>query len=739
MSDVTSAVPCTFHDLFELPNLSIQSVRIPCIQRDYAQGRTDPDSTHIRTRFLQTLRGAFKGTPVHLDFVYGSIDSGVLTLLDGQQRLTTLFLLHWYAAKKDHIAPGDCDFLRHFSYETRPGARDFCARLLDWEPSPFEELAKQIVDQNWFLMEWERDPTVSSMLVMIDAIHKNFHNVPDLWNDLLDGAITFSFLPIKDFGLTDDLYIRMNSRGKALTRFEHFKADLERRLRDQNSADAECISRKIDTGWTDMLWCYRGSDNDIGDEFLRYFRFICDVVRFENGDGPTPGDWDESDLLDYFFGPRFQENRSTLELYFDCWCKPAGFDSPTAFIQHWFTDHHENSKILLHVPGGKDLFGYCLRTYGTYKGRTPVFSLSQMILLYAVIQYLLNSGKITAPEFFTRMRIIRNLVQNSTEEIRLSGKRMTALLKHTRHIMKTGDVAQDRPNTFSHFQFEEEKNKMDWLNNNLDKAEALYALEDHPLLYGQISILGTDHIDRASAFCSLFSDNCDRDKISCALMAMGFYPQQEKEVWKYQFGCSSDDSWKALFHHSEQRKGWENTQKALRLLLSKRDTFDDTLLDQIAKKYLKTRENEKSYDFGYYYVKYPAFRNSPHGKYYHYPDKDPFLYLVMQTPQLPSTSTYDPFLWEAGGGSLSCPYTMKTYLVYKGDLKYNGGIAQECRIYSRKDGFSFREPPKGRNDQKGTKGLWFLKISQENGVDSEDRIEVLKKHLNAKTLPPPRQ
>lgn len=44
-------------------------------------------------------------------------------------------------------------------------------------------------------------------------------------------------------GLTDELYIKMNSRGKPLTVFEHFKAELEREIRaldeknGQNTAD----------------------------------------------------------------------------------------------------------------------------------------------------------------------------------------------------------------------------------------------------------------------------------------------------------------------------------------------------------------------------------------------------------------------------------------------------------------------------------------------------------------------
>ena len=36
--------------------------------------------------------------------------------------------------------------------------------------------------------------------------------------------ITFQLLKLDEFGLSDDLYIKMNARGKPLTNFETFKA-----------------------------------------------------------------------------------------------------------------------------------------------------------------------------------------------------------------------------------------------------------------------------------------------------------------------------------------------------------------------------------------------------------------------------------------------------------------------------------------------------------------------------------
>ena len=97
----------SFIDIFESTfredekPIQLKKIIIPIIQRDYAQGRKDSDINRVRDRFLKSLYMAVTEKPITLDFVYGDIDEeGNMTPLDGQQRLTTLFLLHWYAAKK---------------------------------------------------------------------------------------------------------------------------------------------------------------------------------------------------------------------------------------------------------------------------------------------------------------------------------------------------------------------------------------------------------------------------------------------------------------------------------------------------------------------------------------------------------------------------------------------------------------------------------------------------------------
>ena len=149
----------SFADIFNAnkpssPHAKLTRIVIPKIQRDYAQGRKDSDVSRVRKRFLDALHKAVTGQPIKLDFIYGSVDEdGIMTPLDGQQRLTTLFLLHWYAARRAGVAGEQCAFLKNFSYETRYSARDFCENLVGFTPAfSFERISDEIIDQAWFAL-----------------------------------------------------------------------------------------------------------------------------------------------------------------------------------------------------------------------------------------------------------------------------------------------------------------------------------------------------------------------------------------------------------------------------------------------------------------------------------------------------------------------------------------------------------------------------------------------------------
>ena len=110
--------------------LNNRKVIVPLIQRDYAQGRKGKE--YIRSSFLSEIEGHLQQeTELTLDFVYGNIENDAFHPLDGQQRLTTLWLVHWFLAYKTRKLKDVKSILKKFSYETRITARDFCYELCE--------------------------------------------------------------------------------------------------------------------------------------------------------------------------------------------------------------------------------------------------------------------------------------------------------------------------------------------------------------------------------------------------------------------------------------------------------------------------------------------------------------------------------------------------------------------------------------------------------------------------------
>lgn len=729
----------SFMDIFDTRfedgenSIQLQKIIIPIIQRDYAQGRDNPDVVRVRERFIEALYKAVTENPITLDFVYGDIDKeGNMTPLDGQQRLTTLFLLHWYAAtkyaaKKENILKDNDAFLKKFSYETRYSARNFCHKLVDYTPEFKEDcLSKEIIDQAWFPLDWNNDPTIRSMLVMLDAIHNRFKDVTDLWNKLKERCITFYFLPIKDMGLTDELYIKMNSRGKPLTLFEHFKAELEREIRNIDGELANKIMRKIDIDWTDLLWKYRNSntgsldDNIIDDEFLRYFKFICDVIYYRKEISAGNRGKDVFELLDLYSSSKSEdaeENIKTLERFFDCWLNIRDYSDPKDFLSSFMTNTHEDGKILVKSGSDLNIFKDCLHTYSD----RAKFPLNRFVLLYAITTYLQNLDKVTESDFKRRIRIVNNLIQNSRDEIsdRQDRNRMPAILKQTEAIILTGVTNDDIWPSFNAHQIEEEKGKIDYLKSNPDMASVMFELEDHDLLKGQISIVGINNLHHyTKRFKSLFESKRDLEKVDCAMMAIGNYGQMEGNKRRYQYGTKSNrsDAWENLFHRSAN-SGFDETSDILISLLDKYEKFTDEILEKIAKDYLIQCEEKENYPFEYYYIKYAEYRPDSYGKMWNDdPKANPYMFRVMQTETRLSEYSYYPALKVASDSHLSKEHY--------GDRL----IFDDEYITCEKDSYLIR---KNKDDS----FVGSIEIKQNaDGIDIEDRIIVLKNYIEKKYI-----
>ena len=272
-------------------------VCIPTLQRDYAQGRDGKE--YIREVFLSDIKDAVeKNKPLTMDFVYGYQEHDVFYPLDGQQRLTTVWLIYWYLALRSGELNSEISNLNKFTYQTRKSSREFCEALCDnINNIAFRSdsgLVDYIKNQKWFFSAWKNDPTINAMLRMLggtngkDGIEPVFSGMAKqqrTWKQRLEqfkDRITFCVLDIDNDKLpresADRLYVKMNARGKALTDFENFKADLvgkiEKKSNDSSHSDIKEIPLNLDTSWNDIFWESANAGDLDGQTDEIFFAFI---------------------------------------------------------------------------------------------------------------------------------------------------------------------------------------------------------------------------------------------------------------------------------------------------------------------------------------------------------------------------------------------------------------------------------------------------------------------------------
>jgi hypothetical protein len=494
-----------------------ERIRIPIIQRDFAQGRSS-EST-VREQFLMALDDALHKPvddptlPLNLDFIYGSVEGLEVTRflpLDGQQRLTTLFLLHWYLAwRDDKWTDFESIFMDEkkakFSYDVRPSSNEFFDQLVSYRPSlsPGEvhggkqQISVLITDQPWYFRSWRLDPTIQSVLVMLDAIHDKFASSTGLFARLIDEnhpVITFQLLDLKDFGLSDDLYIKMNARGRPLTPFETFKARYEEKLKNQlkgikfslsghSFTVADYVAQRMDTTWADLFWNLRDSkSNQFDQAFMNLARTVALVTR-------NPDDEDYLDDVTKLRSTREGEVPSYTDFHLQGWLD----DRFTLTIIHLLDAWSNKSGTLSCFLPDDSIFDE-----RSFFNRIALshdnLSYGEIVQFAAYVAFIDKyQPSIYSASFQEWMRIIYNLstntIYNRNEDFQRSIRGVNALLENADDILQRFSEAEKVTSGFYEPQINEETLKAKLILAEKNWRRLIDKAERHGYLRGQIGFL----------------------------------------------------------------------------------------------------------------------------------------------------------------------------------------------------------------------------------------------------------
>lgn len=499
------------------------NIKIPLIQRDYAQGRPSKKVTSIREKFVKDLYNSIiTNTRFNLDFVYGATDDKRFIPLDGQQRLTTLFLIHLYL---DGLRGEQIEKLKFlFTYETRDSSRLFCEKIVAnrYELFSIESLSGKvnsngkvvkpipssvIRDQAWWLNRWNADPTIDGMLRMLDTIDsiffKNWEKAATNLFSVDHNTILFQFLKLEDFYDPDDLFIKMNARGLPLTEFEIFKGKWMEQIENFYApVEVKDMKSLIDVSWTDFLWPLRKQRPGLKNIDPFFQNILKLIIGNSSASFSIKGmDFDilfeaNKKELSFSYGKYVEEynvvfNKDMLDRIkeeLDVMCNPDSiftkFRTNGIKNEGWIDLEKEWKFFVIQDRDNNN---------PNYKGRVFLYALSRFSSLITST----NDSEVNQ-----WARLIRNLVENNRfdssndvvkviQDIDVILVELVAYCKVNQGLSRVNDwVAQNTftPKGFNNSQWEEERIKAELRKDSAWNIEITEA-ERHPYFDGKISFI----------------------------------------------------------------------------------------------------------------------------------------------------------------------------------------------------------------------------------------------------------
>ncbi len=279
--------PYTLSSLFSKDN----KVIIPDLQRDYCWG-TEKDGIVLARDFVENIiyNGFEKKADLSLGLLYGyETPKGHIQLCDGQQRITTLYLLLGLINKKSENKFRDQliskyefeedDKEPYLQYSIRESSLYFlsdlvCNFFLNQDQKSVNDINKQL----WYFRDYDYDPSIISMINALVVIEEILTKVDiSKFVDLglyLTRELSFLYYDMGTRANGEETFVIINTTGEPLSLTENLKPIY---LNVQSDHDA--CSEKWEK-WETWFWKHRKGQgqqkNDTAENgFKEFFRWIA--------------------------------------------------------------------------------------------------------------------------------------------------------------------------------------------------------------------------------------------------------------------------------------------------------------------------------------------------------------------------------------------------------------------------------------------------------------------------------
>ena len=286
------------------------SIVIPDMQREYCWPSvvSSINNKNLVQNFVSDLLNSDKNQTVQLGLLYAyESPKNDLQLCDGQQRITTIYLLLGYLCNRVQ-KPETKEAIKQFlvcetvynrnrlKYAIRETTLHFLNDLVENyyltnEGSNEENTAKFIKEQDWYFNEYDLDPSIQNMLLALQDFETFKEHLDDDFAYFLLNKIEFLFFDMVNRSYGEEQFVVLNTTGEPLTKTENLKPQF---LGDLNQDDVIFENNtKTELGyyadlweeWETFFWRHKNKAHKTADkgfnEFLRWI-YILEKVTIKD-------------------------------------------------------------------------------------------------------------------------------------------------------------------------------------------------------------------------------------------------------------------------------------------------------------------------------------------------------------------------------------------------------------------------------------------------------------------------
>jgi hypothetical protein len=295
----------TFKDIFV--NRYVNQIIIPEIQRDYVWQKHNVNSLieAIYSDFEQFSQNKEKAKidfevdevfqedllsyynkrkfASNIGFIYAYSEKqnpGEYFLIDGQQRLSTIFLLLCIVASNNEALKSKFSsdyFYLNFpkiDYRVRESAHEFLPKFIN----SILDSKSDVKNTNYYFEGlYDKDKTIQTFInnqqTITDFLDGHQYDSEKLY-DFIENYVSFWYFDTNLSAQGEELYLYMNARGEQTQQYENLKAELLEKEENKNELGKEWED------WQDLFWKNRGKNKNADKGFNEFLSCITGLEYY---------------------------------------------------------------------------------------------------------------------------------------------------------------------------------------------------------------------------------------------------------------------------------------------------------------------------------------------------------------------------------------------------------------------------------------------------------------------------